>query len=166
MSAPVLLMPPGADIDQSDCEALVNPVDCTGAQGAGLAKAFALRYPLAAKAYRSECIRPGVTPGNVVTCRVKTRHDVWRVIVFFPIKRHWREPTKLIDIAAGLADLGRRLIETDIRSVAIPALGCGLGQLAWNDVGPLIMIFADEMAANDVCVEVYPPHESIQRSRR
>ncbi len=52
-----------------------------------------------------------------------------RLIINFPTKRHWRGRSRLADIESGLDDLRRVLIERDIRSVALPALGCGLGGL-------------------------------------
>ena len=54
-----------------------------------------------------------------------------------PTKLHWRDPSQLAYVAAGVASLSRLLVELEARSVAIPALGCGLGCLAWSDVGPL-----------------------------
>jgi O-acetyl-ADP-ribose deacetylase (regulator of RNase III) len=46
--------------------------------------------------------------------------------------------SKLPDIETGLRDLRRQLLEREISSVAVPALGCGLGQLSWTDVRPVI----------------------------
>ena len=41
-----------------------------------------------------------------------------------------------------------------MESLAVPALGCGLGQLEWSAVGPLIHRHLDQIA---IPVEVYAP---------
>jgi hypothetical protein len=61
-----------------------------------------------------------------------------RYIINFPTKRHWKSPSRLADIEAGLSDLVRVVVEHGITSIAIPALGCGNGGLDWRKVQPLI----------------------------
>lgn len=76
-------------------------------------------------------------------------------IINFPTKKHWRNPSRLEWIREGLQDLRRVTGEREIRSVAIPALGAGLGGLAWDGVrGEIERAFAD---AKDVDVIVYEP---------
>ena len=43
----------------------------------------------------------------------------------------------------------------DLRSIAIPPLGCGNGGLDWSDVRPLIVAALSDL--NDVDVIIYPP---------
>jgi hypothetical protein len=43
-----------------------------------------------------------------------------------------------------------------IRSLAIPALGCGLGNLKWQDVGPMLCKY---LVALDITVQLYLPAE-------
>jgi O-acetyl-ADP-ribose deacetylase (regulator of RNase III) len=62
-----------------------------------------------------------------------------RWIINFPTKRHWRDTSRLEDVRSGLVDLIEHVQRHDIRSVAMPALGCGLGGLDWKDVRPLII---------------------------
>jgi O-acetyl-ADP-ribose deacetylase (regulator of RNase III) len=62
-----------------------------------------------------------------------------RWIINFPTKRHWRDASQLDDIRAGLVDLVVQLQQREISSVAIPALGCGLGGLEWKDVRRMIV---------------------------
>lgn len=61
-------------------------------------------------------------------------------IINFSTKRHWHDASLLDDIEAGLAALIIELRERDIKHVALPPLGCGLGGLkaarggdAWPD---------------------------------
>lgn len=76
-------------------------------------------------------------------------------MINFPTKGHRQASSKLPDIQTGLIDLVRVLREREIKSVAIPALGCGNGGLAWTDVRPLIeRAFA---SLPDVQVLLFPP---------
>ena len=43
------------DIFESHCFAAVNPVNCVGVMGAGLAKQFKERYPQMFKEYKKRC---------------------------------------------------------------------------------------------------------------
>jgi hypothetical protein len=51
------------------------------------------------------------------------------VIINFPTKGQWRSRSRLGDITTGLADLREVIRDRDIRSIAVPPLGCGLGGL-------------------------------------
>jgi len=61
------------------------------------------------------------------------------LIINFPTKKHWRSPSKLEYVEAGLADLVTKIRELQIGSIAIPPLGCGHGGLDWSDVKPRIV---------------------------
>lgn len=62
-----------------------------------------------------------------------------KYIINFPTKRHWGEKSYLLDIEIGLTALVAKVKELEISSIAIPALGCGLGGLDWQIVKPLII---------------------------
>jgi O-acetyl-ADP-ribose deacetylase (regulator of RNase III) len=145
------------DIFASDAEALVNPVNCVGVMGKGLALAFKKRFPRNFESYADACRVGMLRPGKVyvVPLWAKARP---RYIINFPTKRHWREPSRSEDIAAGLADLVAVIREHDIRSVAIPALGCGLGGLSWQDVHQQITDAAAGIP--DVDVTLYGPRSA------
>ncbi len=126
-----------------DAEAIVNPVNCVGVSGAGLARQFASRYPENDRMYRQACKEGRVTPGRGLI--TETGLDSPRYIVNFPTKRHWRDKSRLSDIRLGLRNLHRELLRRNIRSVAVPALGAGLGGLQLAYVQRLIdKEFGDE----------------------
>ena len=125
------------DIFESDAEALVNTVNCKGVMGRGLALQFKRRYPDNFVAYRTEC-----QAGRMVLGRVHvfdTGRMSPRYIVNFPTKGHWRNASSLADIADGLNSLESEVRRLCIGSIAIPALGCDLGGLDWDEVRPLIV---------------------------
>jgi O-acetyl-ADP-ribose deacetylase (regulator of RNase III) len=56
----------------------------------------------------------------------------------FPTKKHWRDPSQLNWIAEGLDDLRRCVVNLNLNSISIPALGCGYGGLQFEDVSKLV----------------------------
>jgi O-acetyl-ADP-ribose deacetylase (regulator of RNase III) len=62
-----------------------------------------------------------------------------RYIINFPTKEHWRSNSKLEDIQSGLVALVKEVRDRNIKSIAIPPLGCGLGGLDWAKVKPMIV---------------------------
>lgn len=114
-------------------EALVNPVNCVGVMGKGLALAFKREYPANFEAYAAECKAKRLPPGSVFTFR-----EGGRWILNFATKDHWRDPSKLEWIERGLPELVRIVREKQIQSLALPPLGTGLGGLAKSAVEPLI----------------------------
>jgi len=149
----VELMPASADIFDSGADALVNPVDASGAQGKGLALEFKRRYPGVCAAYRAHCRSGGAGPGQIWSCRA----DRW--LFFLATKRHWRESSSIPYIATGMYNLRIAVVErlATIESVALPALGCGLGGLPWGSVLPIIQSEAEVMARQGIRVFIYPP---------
>ena len=49
-----------------------------------------------------------------------------RWIVNFPTKQQWRDKSQMQWVVDGLEDLRRFIVEHNVRSIAIPALGAGL----------------------------------------
>jgi O-acetyl-ADP-ribose deacetylase (regulator of RNase III) len=79
-----------------------------------------------------------------------------RVIINFPTKYHWKIPSDYQIIEDGLVALVKVIQERKIASIAIPALGCGLGGLHWKKVRPMIEKACESIP--DVNVLLYPPH--------
>jgi O-acetyl-ADP-ribose deacetylase (regulator of RNase III) len=151
------------DLLTADAEALVNPVNCVGVMGAGLALQFKRAFPQNFAAYQSACAAGQMQPGTMLV------HDTGalsgpRWIVNFPTKRHWREVSRLEDVEAGLLDLAVEIERRGIRSIAVPALGCGLGGLNWQDVRPRIE--SAFIALPEVRVLLFEPAAGMLEVRR
>lgn len=125
-----------SDIFESGAEALVNPVNCVGVMGKGLAKEFKARYPFNLDAYMDAYFAGTLKPGKMLW---HTDPATGTVIINFPTKRHWRDVSLLEDIDGGLRSLRTLIMELGIKSIAVPALGCGLGGLEWPVVRALIV---------------------------
>lgn len=146
------------DLLQADVEALVNAVNCVGVMGKGIALVFKHQFPANYQAYASACQQRQVRTGTMFV----TRQDVLvglRWIVNFPTKQDWRAPSRLEWIVSGLQDLRRFLLEEEVASVAIPALGAGNGGLDWPVVRTEI-----ERALRDLVmdVRVFEPLENVR----
>jgi O-acetyl-ADP-ribose deacetylase (regulator of RNase III) len=125
------------DLFEAKTEALVNAVNTVGVMGKGLALQFKQRFGANFAAYRAACERGEVEVGRMfVYDNGKPAQP--RYIINFPTKRHWRDPARLEYVTLGLQDLRLQLAALGVRSVAVPALGCGLGGLDWSEVAPLI----------------------------
>lgn len=138
----------------ADAEALVNTVNCVGIMGRGIALQFRNAFPENFKAYQAACQRQEVQPGRMFVYATGELANP-KYIINFPTKRHWRGKSRMGDIEAGLIDLQAVIRRLDIRSIAIPPLGSGLGGLEWEDVKPRIHEATEALA--DVQVLVYEP---------
>lgn len=121
----------------AEVDALVNAVNTKGVMGRGLAAQFKDRFPDHYAQYRKACESGSVRLGKVLVTR--TESPLHPIVIHFPTKDHWRSRSRLCDIESGLADLRHTAAALGLRSMAVPALGCGLGGLLWNDVRPLIV---------------------------
>jgi len=139
----------------ADVDALVNAVNIVGVMGKGIALQFKTAYPENFRVYKAACDAHTLDIGQMLT------HDAGaaarpRYIINFPTKRHFRSPSQLEYIDLGLPALTREVRRLAIRSLAVPALGCGLGGLAWSDVLPRIE--AAFLPLADVHVLVFAPN--------
>ncbi len=116
-----------------DAEALVNTVNCVGVMGRGVALQFKNAYPENFKAYASACSKQEVQPGKMFIFETYAFANP-KYIINFPTKRHWKGKSRLEDIESGLSDLLRVIRDKQIKSIAIPPLGSGLGGLDWKVV--------------------------------
>ena len=157
-----------ADLFATGCEALVNPVNCVGVMGRGLALAFKRRYPAHFASYRRACRAGDLRPGAVHVDDLGAGACP-RFLVALPTKRHWRDPARLDDIERSVRAFAEALREHRVASVAIPKLGCGLGGLAWPDVHHAIAPVLAPVAATGcriVLLAPRPPSPGRARTRR
>ena len=142
------------DILQADVEALVNTVNCVGVMGRGIALQFKKAFPENFTAYERACKRNELHQGMMLVHDLRRLQNP-RYVINFPTKRHWKGNSKIEDIDSGLRALIADIRRLDIRSIALPPLGCGLGGLNWAEVRPkIVQAFAD---LPEVRVLLYEP---------
>ncbi len=139
------------DLLKSSAHALISTVNCVGVMGKGVALQFKRAYPEMFADYVLRCERKEVQLGRPYVFDAGQH-----LIVNFPTKGHWRAVSKLSDIEAGLDALVELVKQWNIKSIAVPPLGCGNGQLDWEVVGPTLVL---GLARLGIPVELYVPHE-------
>lgn len=125
-------------IFEGNHDLIVNPVNCVGVMGKGLALHFKKRYPDIMTPYLEACSTGKLVPGKV---QILTRMLKPNFIVNFPTKDDWRNKSNLDYIRTGL-DSFLSCLEKEqekIKSIGIPALGCGLGDLKWEEVRSILI---------------------------
>lgn len=137
----VSLCPAGTDLFALPAHTLVNPVNTVGVMGAGLALAFARRWPAHLAWYQEQCRLGLLQPGEPQLDRGDGSRP-W--ILAMPTKQHWRHPSRLEWVEAGLERLAGRLPGSGIQSLALPALGCGLGGLPYAEVERAVLHYLQE----------------------
>lgn len=146
----------------ADVDALVNAVNTVGVMGKGIALAFKQRFPANFQAYAAACQRGDVQTGRMfITDTQALLGPRW--IVNFPTKQHWRAPSRLEWVVDGLQDLRRFLLEAGVQSVALPALGAGLGGLSWPVVRAEMEAALADLAAD---IRVYEPLRAVPPPHR
>jgi len=156
---------------KEEAEALVNTVNCEGFMGRGIALAFKRGFPANFRAYADRCERNKIKPGQVFVFdmgeakqgRFFPEKEKVRYIVNFPTKRHWRGKSRLEYIESGLESLVDEIRKRNIRSIAIPALGCGLGGLDWPEVRQCMQKALAELA--EVKVVIFEPEGGPENER-
>lgn len=120
-------------IMHSGAQTVVNTVNCVGVMGKGLAAALKDRHPTMFDAYKAICDRKALEPGKLWLWKGL---DQW--VLNFPTKIHWRGPSRLEWIEAGLVKFAAEYANRGITEISFPRLGCGNGGLDWDDVRPLM----------------------------
>ena len=146
------------DIFESKCDAYVNPVNLFGVMGKGLAADFRAEFPKNFKYYSDLSVKGETAIGKCHTHKVtKEESSIFDglLVINFPTKSSWKWPSKIEYIDAGLQNLTEIIKEKNIKSIAVPGLGCGNGQLNWDEVKVLIEKHFENLP--DVKVEVYEP---------
>lgn len=137
------------DIFRDTADALVCPVNVVGTMGAGLARKFAERFPMMLPEYQRACRDRTLTVEQVLVWRGP------RVVVCLATKADWRDPSRLSYVVQGLASLGEVIQREGWASVAVPALGAGLGRLPWWQVEKAVQDFGATVPQTEI--RLYPP---------
>jgi len=164
------------DIFQSKAEALVNPVNCVGVMGKGLALLFKRAYPDMFQEYAKICKHNQLFIGNLFTyetttmniiqdntdlIKMRIKYNQPRYIINLPTKMHWKDKSNLFDISVGLKRLVREIGMLEIQSIAVPALGCGCGGLSFDQSLQVMLDCLSPVFETKREVYIYKPLPSI-----
>lgn len=158
------------DMFFSTLQTLTISVNLQGVMGKGLASRAKYQFPDVYVAYQDACRSRRVTATKPYLYKREgsldeeladfgadlTTPNAVKWFLLFSTKRKWRENSRLADIERGLDWVRRNFQAQGIQSLAMPALGCGLGGLDWKDVGPLMCKYLHGI---DISVAIYLPRE-------
>jgi O-acetyl-ADP-ribose deacetylase (regulator of RNase III) len=134
---------------ESGAQTLTNAVNCKGVMGKGLALVFKKKFPKMFIKYKELCENKKLYVGKLILIKEKDCN-----ILLFPTKDHWFNDSQAHYITSGLKYLRNNYKKMGITSLALPALGCGLGGLKWKEVKADIQEFLYDI---DIPVYVYEP---------
>lgn len=136
------------NILDSSAQCLVNTVNCEGFMGKGIAYQFKERFPENNKNYVKACKSGVFTVGKILFFSENNK-----LIANFPTKNKWREKSQYSYIETGLQKLKAGIIEKNLKSIAIPPLGCGNGGLDWNLVKMMVTDQLSDLASEIIIYE-------------
>jgi O-acetyl-ADP-ribose deacetylase (regulator of RNase III) len=110
------------NIFTTQCQTIVNTVNCVGVMGAGIAYECRLRYPDMYERYVQLC---NERLFNIGSLWIYKGNDKW--ILNFPTKYHWKYESKVEYLEKGLQKFVSSYQEKGIRSIAFPLLGASNG---------------------------------------
>ena len=148
------------DLLRAPAEALVNTVNTVGVMGKGIALQFKEQFPFNLKEYLKACKDGTLVPGKLLVVREHTLNGGEQLIINFPTKVDWKQKSSYQYIEDGLQELVKVIAEHNIKSIAVPPLGCGNGGLKWEKVKPLLVQYLGELDGVDV--QVYEPNDSVK----
>lgn len=158
------------DMFFSQMHTLTISVNTVGVMGKGLASRAKYQFPDVYVFYQDVCRQKTLQMGKPYlykreayldneladdpTSLPNPNSNKW--FLLFPTKNHWKEGSDIKGIEQGLEWLQNNYKKQGVKSLAVPALGCGLGGLQWQDVGPLMCKY---LSALDIPVGIYLPRE-------
>jgi O-acetyl-ADP-ribose deacetylase (regulator of RNase III) len=140
------------DMFFSKLQTLTISVNCVGVMGKGLASRTKYQFPRVYVEYQDLCRQNKLRLGKPYLCKQESSLDyeladepaslengvtqTW--FLLFPTKNNWRNKADIRGVAKGLHWVCDNYQAEGVKSLAMPALGCGLGWLDWSLVGPLM----------------------------
>lgn len=134
------------NIFTSKCQTMVNTVNCVGVMGAGIALECRLRYPEMFERYIQLCASGQIGVGKLWIYK----SDRW--ILNFPTKKHWKYPSKIEYLEAGLEKFVTTYRNKGIDSIAFPLLGADKGGIPSSESLAVMRRYLDDL---DLNIEIY-----------
>jgi O-acetyl-ADP-ribose deacetylase (regulator of RNase III) len=158
------------DMFFSKLQTLTISVNCLGVMGKGLASRAKYQFPHVYVAYQDLCKQKKISLGKPYLYKQELSLDTqladepltmkngvtqtW--FLLFATKGDWKKRADIKAIENGVIWICDNYKKEGITSLALPALGCGLGWLDWSQVGPIL---CSNLVNIDIPVWIYLPAE-------
>jgi O-acetyl-ADP-ribose deacetylase (regulator of RNase III) len=137
------------NIFDTQCQTIVNTVNCVGVMGKGIALEMKNRYPDMFEKYKTFCDNKLIDIGKLWL--YKNPDDKW--ILNFPTKTHWRYQSEYDYIEKGMQKFIETYKDKNIKSIAFPMLGCSNGGLNEEKVLEIMMKYFSK--CDELIIEIY-----------
>jgi O-acetyl-ADP-ribose deacetylase (regulator of RNase III) len=158
------------DMFFSQMQTLTISVNTVGVMGKGLASRAKYQFPDMYVVYQDVCKSKLLKMGKPHLYKREASLDedladeplslpnlnANKWFLLFPTKDHWKQDSDADGIEKGLQWVVDNYKTEGIQSLAMPALGCGLGKLDWKDIGPMMSQYLSKL---DIQVAIYLPQE-------
>lgn len=152
------------DLFESKAEVFVNAVNCDGIMGKGIALQFKQRYPRMFEWYWEVCRGGDLFPGQMIPWPTAEKQPSY--IFNIATKNHWRNQSRWQWIDEGICDSLEVMYKMDLRTIAMPALGCGEGGLDWDVIHKAILdSFSYKVMNSGIEIHLYKPLGRRQNGR-
>lgn len=137
------------NIFNTQCQTIVNTINCVGVMGKGIALEMKNRYPDMFEKYKTFCDNKLIDIGKLWL--YKNPDDKW--ILNFPTKTHWRYQSEYDYIEKGMQKFIETYKDKNIKSIAFPMLGCSNGGLNEEKVLEIMMKYFSK--CDELIIEIY-----------
>ncbi len=120
------------NIFTTQCQTIVNTINCVGVMGAGIAYEFRLRDPEMFERYKELCSNKAIDIGKLWIYNTDEENISFSKILNFPTKNNWKYPSKEEYLHKGLQKFLETYEAKGITSIAFPLLGADRGGLDRN----------------------------------
>lgn len=130
--------------------ALAHGVNCVGVMGKGIAAQFKARWPAMHWEYQRVCRRGDLAPGGIHVWRMGGRPKVYNLAT----QKGLGAQASLVAIREAMVKMLQHAEANGVKRIGMPRVGCGIGGLAWADVGLVIADVAQRSPVEIVAVSL------------
>lgn len=121
------------NIFTTECQTIVNTINCVGFMGKGIAYEFKLRFQDMFETYKKLCDNKQIDIGKLWIYKIPENMNYkYRLVLNFPTKKDYKDSSEIVYLEKGLQKFIDTYEEKNIKSIAFPILGASNGNINTN----------------------------------